>query len=164
MAESPPDSEELSRDDLTDEERGDIEATTAARDEAYAPYFNFSVGAGIRTNDGEFHVGWNVENCAGLILHAEDNAIGSISRKSRESGIKRITIVGGPTEGGSETPIAPCGSCRQKLLEFLRTEDDPDVVMAGTRGNIRRMKLKDMVPLPFYPALLDDGSVETETS
>jgi cytidine deaminase len=41
-----------------------LEAATAVRERAYAPYSRFKVGAALRSTSGAVHVGCNVENVA----------------------------------------------------------------------------------------------------
>lgn len=51
-------------------------AALAVRQQAYAPYSKFSVGAAVRTADNNIYVGCNVENASyGLTCCAERNAI-----------------------------------------------------------------------------------------
>ena len=63
-------------------------------------------------------------------------------------------MVGGKADQESEEPTAPCGDCRQKLLEHTRPGNDPMVIMAGTRGDIIRISLKTLLPFGFFPASL----------
>lgn len=143
--------EELSRNELKQEELDDLQLAAEAREEAHAPYTNFDVGAVIRTRDGKVHVGWNWETIVHRGTHAEENAIGHIPKKSREAGLKRVTVVGGPSGEESEDPVTPCGICRQKLLEFFREADDTKLLCAGTRGKIIRMRLGESMPHAFFP-------------
>ncbi len=83
------------------------------RDEAYAPYSGFRVGAALLVEDGQIFCGANVENASyGLAICAERSAAtAAVSRGSR--GFKAIAIVGADGVG-----TAPCGTCRQFLSEF----------------------------------------------
>lgn len=146
--------ETLDREDLSPEEASDLNLASLALKEAYCPYSHFSVGAVIRTNDNRVFKGWNVENIVYTVLHAEANAMGHISKDSRETGIKRLTVVGTPEGQESEEPVTPCGDCRQNILELVREEDKPMIIMAGVRGKVIRCAFKVLLPLAFYPGVL----------
>jgi cytidine deaminase len=144
--------------DLTREEENDLIAAENARQNAHAPYSNYLVGAAIRTNDNEVVQGWNVENIVYDGLHAEENAVGRIVEESRKAGLKRIAVVGSPRDLFLPDPVTPCGPCRQKLLELVRPEDNPMVLMSGiglsTRAQIWKCGLRDLLPLAFYPGVI----------
>ena len=96
-----------------------IDKAFEARENAYAPYSNFKVGACVETKDGCFIPGANVENAAyGSTMCGERNAIfGTYARGYRKGDIKALAIV---TE--AERVTTPCGSCRQVLSELLDPE------------------------------------------
>lgn len=144
--------EKLERGELSPEELADLEEALDARNSAHAPYSNFLVGACLRTNDGTTVQGWNVENIGYAALHAEEGALGRIPKTSRLSGLKRATVAGGPRDQDSEEIVTSCGDCRQAMLEILRSEDDPQIIMAGIRGKVIRASLRELLPLGFFPA------------
>jgi cytidine deaminase len=146
--------EELDREELTADESFDLALATEARFKAYAPYSHFKCGVVIRTKDGRAVPGWNVENVIYEVLHAEKDALGKLEPESRASGLRHVITTGGVDGSNSEEICAPCGFCRQDLLEFVRPADDPVVIMAGVRGRVIRVKLKDLLPFAFYPALI----------
>jgi cytidine deaminase len=88
-------------------------AATRAREAAYAPYSEYSVGASLLAADGRVFVGANVENASyGLCLCAERNAIGTaVVAGARE--FRACVVV-----TASSPPAMPCGMCRQVLAEF----------------------------------------------
>ena len=88
-----------------------VQAARASRDHAYAPYSRHSVGAALRTEDGQLFSGCNVENASyGLTICAERVAMCS----AVAAGAPRPVVVCVSLPG---QPI-PCGSCRQFLHEF----------------------------------------------
>lgn len=96
----------------------------AARDAAtkvYAPYSGFAVGAAVETSDGRTFVGANMENASyGLTVCAEVGALQAASSAGALGKIRRMAIVGGPTNPRTEyrpKPTAPCGRCRQLISE-----------------------------------------------
>lgn len=131
---------------LLSDELVDVEMALQARQEAYAPYSNFLVGAAIRTKDEQVFAGWNVENAIYDVLHAEIGALGRIPEASRVRGFKRITVVASP-RGDAELVVAaaPCGACLQKLFEFVRSEDNPEILMATISRRFRRALMRQLL-------------------
>jgi cytidine deaminase len=123
-----------------------IAAALAARDEAYAPYSHFQVGAALRTSDGSIVAGCNVENRSfGLTLCAERVAIGAAVAAGKRA-IEAVVVV---TE--TDPPSPPCGLCRESLAEFA--EGDLPVLLVNTAGARRLHRLGELLPFPFeFPA------------
>ncbi|RKY21120.1 MAG: cytidine deaminase [Planctomycetota bacterium] len=113
-----------------------------ARQRAYAPYSRYQVGAAVRTPDGSVYVGCNVENASyGLTVCAERVAVFS----AVAAGHTRVTQVAimTPSRG------APCGACRQVLLEFGGA--DLLILLADPEGGLRERRLADLLPEAFGP-------------
>ena len=116
---------------------------------SYAPYSGFKVGAVLLTDDGEFYTGCNIENAAYTpTICAERNAffkaVGEGHRKFRA-----ICIVGGK-DGAMTGYTAPCGVCRQVMMEFC----DPDmfnIILTAGGGSYKIYTLKELLPLGFGP-------------
>jgi cytidine deaminase len=97
----------------------DILCTTAwqTRERAHAPYSNFFVGAAVLDDKGRVFGGCNVENLSyGLTICAERVAIGSAIAAGATS-LRAIAVV-----ADTDTPVSPCGACRQVMAEFGITE------------------------------------------
>lgn len=105
-----------------------IEKAFEARENAYAPYSGFQVGACIRTRDGQFILGANIENAAyGSTNCAERSAVFSAySQGYRRDEIEALAIV-----TKTEKITTPCGACRQVLSELLDW-DTPILLSNGT--------------------------------
>ena len=118
-----------------------------ARENAYAPYSRFPVGASLRTETGALFSGCNVENAAyPLGVCAETSAISAMVAAG-ESRIAEILVLGpGPER------IAPCGACRQRIAEFMC--DGGVVHLAGPAGDVLSLPLADLLPHAFGPASL----------
>jgi cytidine deaminase len=132
-----------------------IEAARAAAGTAYAPYSDFAVGAALRFADGAIVTGSNVENASyGLSLCAETVAAAKALSEGRRGGLVAVAVTGPGNKGGNE-PITPCGRCRQVLNELAALGGtDPEVLCVGS-GEVRRMKLSELLPDAFGPASLD---------
>lgn len=117
-----------------------IEAARAARDNAYAPYSGYRVGAALEADDGRIFVGANVENASfGLTNCAERVALGAaIAAGARR--FRRLVVV-----TDSVPPASPCGACRQALAEFGRGL----LVEAVGRRAARRWTLDELLPDGF---------------
>ena len=119
-----------------------FEKALSVRQNAYAPYSNFKVGAALRTQGGKEFVGCNVENAAypeGTC--AEAGAIAAMVAAG-ETRIEEIWVVANSTE-----TVAPCGGCRQKLAEF--SSPDTQVVLAGVEGERERRTVAQLLPDSF---------------
>ena len=118
-----------------------VEAATRVRENAYAPFSEFKVGAALETDDGQIIVGSNVESASyGLTVCAERVAVwNAISQGKRK--ITRIAVVA-DTEG--LTP--PCGVCRQIIWEF---GGDIPVILANLKGRTETVQMKDLLPRAF---------------
>jgi cytidine deaminase len=121
------------------------DAATRVRENAYAPYSNFKVGAAVRAASGAVYVGCNVENVA----YPEGTCA--------EAGAIAAMVAAGDTEvtevyviAGSPMPVTPCGGCRQKLAEFGKPE--VRVTMATTGGAEQALTLSDLLPGVFNAA------------
>lgn len=113
-----------------------IDAAWQAREMAYAPYSQFSVGAALLAEDGRVFSGCNVENISyGLTNCAERVAIGA----AVAAGVRKFMAVAVVADTG--VPISPCGACRQVLAEF-----GVPVVMLANRTERLEFKLEELLP------------------
>jgi cytidine deaminase len=123
-----------------------IAAATAVRENAYAPFSNFKVGAAVIDSAGRIHTGCNVENATyGLTLCAERVAIfKAVSEGAR--GFTRVAVV-----ADTDTLTPPCGACRQILWEFC---GDAEIVLANLQGKTETYRLGALFPHPFDSSFL----------
>ena len=118
-----------------------IQAALEARGRAYAPYSHFAVGAAVMARDGRIFAGVNVENASyPLTVCAERNAIAAAVL----GGAREIVAVAVVTS--ASPPSAPCGGCRQVLVEFAR---EATVVLANPQGERIETTLSELLPRAF---------------
>ncbi|MGO9261274.1 MAG: cytidine deaminase [Bryobacteraceae bacterium] len=123
-----------------------ISAALAARENAFAPFSKFKVGAAIEDDAGRIHTGCNVENATyGLTLCAERVAVfKAISEGARK--FRRVVVA-----ADTDVLTPPCGACRQILWEFC---GDVEIVLVNLRGKTEKYRLKDLFPKPFDSSYL----------
>lgn len=126
-----------------------VQAAIAAREQAYAPYSKFKVGAAVETEDGTVYGGCNVENVTfGLTRCAEQVAIiKAVSEGHRR--FKRIAVV-----TATDPPATPCGLCRQLMVEFAL---DLEIVLVNMSGRREHTTLSAIMPFAFRPADLPEA-------
>ncbi len=94
-----------------DEMQSLIKMANKVREQAYAPYSNYPVGAALRTKSGRVFTGVNIENAAYPTgICAERVAV----FKAVSEGEREFDVIAVVTDNGG----SPCGSCRQVLAEF----------------------------------------------
>jgi len=121
-----------------------IDEARAARELAYAPYSKFKVGAALECKDGRIFRGCNVENAAyGLCNCAERTALFSAIASGYQPGDFAALAVIGQTEG----PIAPCGACRQVILEL--GGNGLPVVLTNLTGDVFETTAGEQLPNAF---------------
>ena len=110
-----------------------------ARENAYAPYSGYKVGAALLGKSGKVYTGCNVENAVyPLSICAERTAI----FKAVSEGEQSFVAMAVATENGG----SPCGSCRQVLREFGKKTL---VLIADESGEFREVKLSKLLPESF---------------
>ncbi len=118
-----------------------VSAARAARARAVATYSGFRVGAALETDQGVIVTGCNIENATyGLTVCAERVAMFK-ALSDGHRGFHRIAVVADTT-----SPTPPCGACRQILWEFA---GDIEVVLGNLHEVTRRLRMADLLPLPF---------------
>lgn len=134
-----------------------IEEAKKARRRAYVPYSGFGVGAALVAGDGKIYHGCNIENAAyGPTNCAERTAFFKAVYEGERSFLG-IAIVGGKTEEGCNRPCAPCGVCRQVMMEFCDPKEF-EIVLADQDRGYRVYRLEEMLPLGFGPKNLEDSN------
>lgn len=113
-----------------------------ARSKAYTPYSRFAVGAALLAKSGRIYTGSNVENASyGLTACAERVAVFKAVSEG-ERAFSAIAVV-------SENGVAPCGACRQVLVEF---GGEIQVIVADATGKVHQVcTVEELMPCCFTP-------------
>lgn len=145
-----------SYEELTDRQRRLVDAARNAVGGSYAPFSNFHVGAAIEIEqpDGSFLIisGANQENAAlGSTMCAERTAAYWAHANYPDGQFRAIAIAARDAEGKElSTPISPCGSCRQALVEYEKLAGSPvEVWLVGAGSIIWVPSVKALLPFAF---------------
>lgn len=128
-----------------------------ARNNAYAPYSKFNVGAALLLDNNEIIIGSNQENASypsGLC--AERTAIYYKGAKYPDSKILKMAITAGSQTNKTTTPIPPCGACRQAMVEYEINQESPiEIYFMGETGKVAKSSsVKNLLPLVFDKSVL----------
>lgn len=116
---------------------------------AYAPYSGFRVGAALLASDGMVYQGCNIENAAYTPTNCAERTAFFKAVSEGQRTFDAICIVGGK-DGGLTDYTAPCGVCRQVMMEFCNPETFR-VILAKNESDYRTFLLKDLLPMGFGP-------------
>ena len=114
---------------------------------SYAPYSGFKVGASLITEEGKIYTGCNIENAAYTPTNCAERTAFFKAVSEGERKFKAIAIVGGK-DGILTSYTAPCGVCRQVMMEFC----DPKtfkVISGIAKDDYKIYTLEELLPLGF---------------
>lgn len=119
-----------------------LKLASAVKENAYAPYSGFRVGAAVLMESGRVFTGVNIENASyGATCCAERTAIFK-AVSERDTVIRAIAIA-----SDSEEFVYPCGICRQVIAEF--GNEDTKVICGRKNGEFRVHTLDEILPHAF---------------
>ncbi|MCX6235241.1 MAG: cytidine deaminase [Bacteroidetes bacterium] len=138
--------------DLTYDDRDLLLNAKEAVETAYAPYSQYHVGAAVVLSNGAVLRGSNQENAAypsGLC--AERVAVFAASAGHPDIPVKAIAITARAKHFTINTPVTPCGACRQVLAEYEKLHNHPiRIIMMGETGKILISEsIGDLLPNMF---------------
>ena len=144
-------------DELTTIVKGLMNKAIEAKQNAYAPYSKFKVGAAMLLEDGTIITGNNQENAAypsGMC--AERVAIWKVSSEFPNKKILKLAISASSSTQILKEPVAPCGACRQTLSEYeIKQKDKIEVYFMGEVGEIIKTEsVLDLLPIAFNKTFL----------
>ena len=130
-----------------------IRLAMEARKKAYTPYSHFKVGAALLTKEGKVYTGCNIENASYTPVNCAERTAFFKAVSEGEYHFEAIAIVGG-AEGVKEPEFcAPCGVCRQVMMEFCDYKTF-EVIIAKNPTEYKVMTLEELLPMGFGPANL----------
>ena len=131
-----------------------VELAREARERSYSPYSRFAVGAALLCADGSVYQGCNVENAAySPSLCAERTAFARANYEGHRDFVA-IAVMGGYSGGTCDSYCAPCGVCRQVMMEFCDPQTFRVILWRGD-GEMRSYLLGELLPEGFGPANLE---------
>lgn len=116
---------------------------------SYTPYSGFKVGAALLTADGKFYTGCNIENAAYSPTNCAERTAFFKAVSEGERAFSAICIVGGK-EGVLTEYAAPCGVCRQVMMEFCNP-DTFRIILATGKEQYDVFTLRELLPMGFGP-------------
>ena len=147
----------LGMEELSAQERELVEAAKKATESSYSPYSHFQVGAALRLYCGEIITGSNQENAAYPVGScAERTALFWCGANRPGENITSIAIAAQTGGRFTKDPIAPCGMCRQALLEVEHKQGAPiRVLLYGEEGTHCIESVEALMPLTFNAESMD---------
>ena len=143
---------EYSTEELSAWQKNLIEKSVEAQSSSYSPYSHFKVGAAILLDDGSIVLGSNQENAAypsGLC--AERVAVFSCGVMHPSKKINAIAISASTDKFDLNELLAPCGACRQSMLEYEHRQDEEiKILLKGVDAQVVEFEsVEDLLPIPF---------------
>ncbi len=143
--------EQVEISNLSPEDQALVEQAKAVAKHAYAPYSHFRVGAALRLNSGKIVTGSNQENAAypsGLC--AERTALFYAGAQYPDDPVTTLAVVAIREDGKLATIAAPCGACRQVMIEVADRYHQPfSVILAGENTAKIIADCRDLLPISF---------------
>jgi cytidine deaminase len=126
--------------------------------QAYAPYSRFRVGAAMQMANGAIVTGTNQENASFPVgICAERVALSTASSIYPEVAVETIAVSYHNLDGHSNSPISPCGICRQTLAEYEQRLQHPiRLILGGLEGKVFVIATAShLLPLSFSSTDMD---------
>ena len=140
-----------SLDQLDPQDRKLVDAAITAISTSYAPYSNFNVGAAVLLEDGDVIQGSNQENAAypsGIC--AERTALFYAGASRPDKAVVKIAIAAGQNGVLCESPVTPCGACRQVMVQSQLKGGHPiEIILVGSKKIWKFAKVEDLLPFTF---------------
>lgn len=130
-----------------------IQAAIDMRNNSYSPYSDFTVGAALLTKSGKVYTGCNIENAGYTPSNCAERTafFKAVSEGHRE--FSMIAVSGGKKGKAPHEYCAPCGVCRQVMMEFC----DPktfQILLVKSPEDYIELTLEELLPMGFGPASL----------
>lgn len=125
-----------------------VQMALEARQMSYSPYSNFMVGAALLTEDGKVYTGCNIENAGYTPSNCAERTAFFKAVSEGDKHFRAIAIVGGPKDAKELDYCAPCGVCRQVMME-LCDYDTFQIILAKNTEEMKVYTLKELFPIGF---------------
>lgn len=125
-----------------------IAQAITARENSYSPYSHYQVGAALLAEDGQIILGCNIENAAYTPTNCAER---TAFFKAVSEGVYEflaIAVVGGLEDAKELDFCAPCGVCRQVMMEFCCPETFR-ILLARSEDEYREYRLQELLPMGF---------------
>ena len=145
-------------DELNDTDRALLDDAIEATRRSYAPYSHFSVGAAALLANGVVVTGTNQENAAypsGLC--AERTTLFYANSQYPDQAVVTLAIAARTEKDFIDTPIPPCGACRQVILETEKRYKQPiRILLYGKKCIHEVQSIGHLLPLSFDASAMED--------
>ena len=145
-------------DELNDTDRALLDDAIEATRRSYAPYSHFSVGAAALLANGVVVTGTNQENAAypsGLC--AERTTLFYANSQYPDQAVVTLAIAARTEKDFIDTPIPPCGACRQVILETEKRYKQPiRILLYGKKCIYEVPSIGHLLPLSFDASAMED--------
>ena len=151
-----------SLEDLSKTDQMSVLEAINALENSYAPYSQFNVGASVLLDNELYLKGANQENASfPLCVCAETSVLSQAGSVYPNNQIITLAVSSRPQNGRPlNAPAAPCGACRQIILEYESRQKSPIKILVHTNGQpiIEIPSIKILLPLNFNQEFLIDNS------
>lgn len=120
----------------------------AAREFSYSPYSGFKVGAALLAKNGTVYTGCNIENAGYTPCNCAERTAFFKAVSEGVMEFEKIAVVGG--KDTIEPLTAPCGVCRQVMMEFCNPKTFT-IIMPKSENELLELTLEEMLPFGFGP-------------
>ena len=121
-----------------------------ARKMAYTPYSHHKVGAALLTQDGKVYRGCNIESASYTPTNCAERTAFFKAVSEGERDFEAIAIVGGFEDSDKLGLCAPCGVCRQVMMEFCNPKTF-EIILMDENQKLHTYTLEEILPLGFGP-------------
>lgn len=131
-----------------------MEEALKTRKMAYTPYSHFNVGAALLAKNGHVYTGCNIENAAYTPSNCAERTAFFKAVSEGVLEFEAIAIAGGSAATDDINVCAPCGVCRQVMMEFC----DPktfQVILGKSSSDYKVYTLEEILPMGFGPKDLE---------
>lgn len=136
--------------ELSGEDKKLVDLAREATQASYAPYSQFHVGSALLLDNGVWIKGANQENAAFAGICGERSAIYNAGANYPGVPIRKLAVTAFSHGEFVENPTAPCGVCRQAILEFEKNAPHPIEIFLAGRDKVYRIgSIAELLPLSF---------------